>query len=40
MAVDEGYVDGASFFANARSGKEENTPKTNQGANLALGRRQ
>ncbi len=36
MAVDEGYIDGASFFANALLGKEENEPKSNQGANLAL----
>ncbi len=36
MSVDEGYVDGASFFSNALLGSEENEPKTNQGANLAL----
>jgi hypothetical protein len=36
MSVDEGYVDGGSFFSNALLGTEENEPKTAQGANLAL----
>jgi len=36
LSVDEGIVDGASFFSNALLGTEENEPKTNQGANLAL----
>ena len=36
MSVDEGYVDSASFFANALLGTQANEPKSNQGANLAL----
>ncbi len=36
LKVQEGYIDGASFFENALLGNEYDKPKSNQGANLAL----
>lgn len=36
MAVNEGIVDGASFFENALLGNQYDNPKSNQGATLAL----